>query len=175
VNLKLAAKSQGELAESGTIDGVAFDAFLNTNGADYVWTGSYGSQKIKVTVHFSTKDPDAFMVSGTVGSSAISMNCPPESANATSFPLTGSIGGQKLKVLWDERTATLKGTLGSASFQFVGHANGSKILITGSATDGRTTGKTSFNFSRNAIVGTVSGPAVGLLCLLGEFVGVEAE
>jgi hypothetical protein len=65
--------------------------------------------------------------------------------------------------------------LGSASFQFVGHANGSKILITGSATDGRTTGKTSFNFSRNAIVGTVSGPAVGLLCLLGEFLGLEAE
>jgi len=103
--LEVGRKESGRARRERTIDGVAFDAFLNTNGADYVWTGSYGSQKIKVTVHFSTKDPDAFMVSGTVGSSAISMNCPPESANATSFPLTGSIGGQKLKVLWDERTA----------------------------------------------------------------------
>jgi hypothetical protein len=174
VNLTLKETAQGKLAEKGSVGDTALDVTLDTNGPNYTYTGNYGSKKIDVTVKFGTTDPDAFTASGAVGSSDISMTCPAEATGSTKFPITGSIGGQKLKALWDEAAGTLSGTLGTASFNFTAEQKSSKILIAGSASEGKTTGKTSLTFTRNSVTGTISGPGVGLLCGLGEFPALEA-
>lgn len=183
VSLKITKLRQDVLACSGHVGAVPLTFELNSHtndaagGSLYVYSGKYGAEAAAATVSFGA-DQTSFLADGTLGTTAVRIDCPPQPTGAARYPLTGNIGDQPLQLVLDISDPSsgpqLTGTLGKTKVEFAAIGSSSSTDFKGSTAEAKESASTILRLTQSneggtpvdILSGRVSGPIVGMIAAL---------